>query len=187
MPSVFSELSREGGSGRLGDLEKSPVFRSIARHMGYNLSTDALMAHNLRGIAVIVYGAPLTGKKIVFFNRKVKKLTRGAEVDFKTHLLPDKSSTAAGLAHRYGAACLSIDDVVTNAIQSGTSAISITARQKYEAATARCAQRRAAQVGKNALVWILPGQITCKPLLNPPSPSTHLTADYFAGLINLKL
>lgn len=67
MPSVFSELSREGGSGRLGDLEKSPVFRSIARHMGYNLSTDALMAHNLRGIAVIVYGAPLTGKKIVFF------------------------------------------------------------------------------------------------------------------------
>ncbi|XP_023811732.1 hydrocephalus-inducing protein homolog isoform X1 [Oryzias latipes] len=118
----FSELSREGGSGRLGDLEKSPVFRSIARHMGYNLSTDALMAHNLRGIAVIVYGAPLT----------------------------DKRSTAAGLAHRYGAACLSIDDVVTNAIQSGTSAISITARQKYEAATARCAQRRAAQVAEAA-------------------------------------
>ncbi|XP_024138466.1 hydrocephalus-inducing protein homolog isoform X3 [Oryzias melastigma] len=117
-----SELSREGGSGRLGQLERSPVFRAIARHMGYDLSTDALMARNRRGIAVIVYGAPLT----------------------------DKSRTAAALSHRYGAACLSIDDVVKNAIHNGTSAISITARKIYEAATARCAQRRPAQVADAA-------------------------------------
>ena len=39
----------------------SPVSAAIARHMGINLTPDGIAARNRRGIAIIVYGAPLSG------------------------------------------------------------------------------------------------------------------------------
>ncbi|XP_035498051.2 hydrocephalus-inducing protein homolog isoform X1 [Scophthalmus maximus] len=101
----------------LGQLEMTPVSRAIARHMCVDLSPEGQAAHNRRGIAVIVYGAPLMGK----------------------------SSTAAALAHHYGGACLSVDAVVTYVLVNGTSPVSLTARQHYDSAAAEFAKRRAAQ------------------------------------------
>ena len=60
--SVLSEMTNEGSSEILGQLEMTPVSRAIARHMCVNLSPEGLAARNRRGIAIIVYGAPLTGE-----------------------------------------------------------------------------------------------------------------------------
>ncbi|XP_069028847.1 hydrocephalus-inducing protein homolog [Embiotoca jacksoni] len=107
-----SELAKEG---RLGQLETTPVSRAIARHMGVDLSPESLAARNCRGIALIVYGAPLTAT----------------------------SSTAAALARHYGAACLSVDTVVTDVLLKGSSAVSLTAKQLYGRAAVEHAQRKA--------------------------------------------
>lgn len=56
----------------------TPVTRAIARHMGVDLSPEGLAARNRRGIAIIVYGAPLTGDAVEncqFCIRKFKMLT----------------------------------------------------------------------------------------------------------------
>ena len=60
----------------------------------------------------------------------------------------DKSSTAAALALHYGAACLNVDAVVTEVLQNGTSPVSLSARQLYQAAAAEYAQRKAAEAGR---------------------------------------
>ncbi|KAM9376113.1 hydrocephalus-inducing protein-like [Pholidichthys leucotaenia] len=109
-----SELTRQGSSGRFEQLEMTPVFRAIGCHMGFDLSPEGLAACNCRGIAIIVYGAPLI----------------------------EKHSAAATLAHHYGAACLSVDAVVTDVLLSGTSPVSLTARQLYDCAAAEYAQRK---------------------------------------------
>lgn len=57
-------MSKEGSSQKLGQLEMTPVARAIARHMCIDLSPEGLAARNRRGIAIIVYGAPLTGEAI---------------------------------------------------------------------------------------------------------------------------
>lgn len=44
--------------------EITPVARAIARHMCIDLSPEGLAARKYRGIAIIVYGAPLTGEAI---------------------------------------------------------------------------------------------------------------------------
>ncbi|XP_040894088.1 hydrocephalus-inducing protein homolog [Toxotes jaculatrix] len=111
----ISEMTREVSSGRLGQLEMTPVTRAIARHLGVDLSPEGLAARSRRGIAIIVYGAPLTGK----------------------------SSTAAALARHYGGACLSVDAVVTDVLEHGTSPVSLTARQLYDSAAAKCAEEAA--------------------------------------------
>ncbi|XP_047205151.1 hydrocephalus-inducing protein homolog isoform X6 [Girardinichthys multiradiatus] len=116
----FSQLTREGIIGSVKQLDMTPASRAIARHMELNLSPEGLTAQNHRGIAIIVYGAPLT----------------------------DKSSMAAALACYYGAACLSIDAVVTDAIQNGTSPASQSARQLYHAAVADYEQKKAAEAAK---------------------------------------
>lgn len=54
---VVPERTKEG---RLGGL--TPVSRANARHMCVDLSDEGLAALNRRGIAVIAYGAPLTGE-----------------------------------------------------------------------------------------------------------------------------
>lgn len=64
MHSVISEISKEGNSGRLGQLEITPVSRAIARYMCIDVTPEGLAAHNRRGIAVLVYGAPLTGEAV---------------------------------------------------------------------------------------------------------------------------
>ncbi|KAF7656194.1 hypothetical protein LDENG_00045050 [Lucifuga dentata] len=111
----LSEKTRKETNGNLGDLEMTPVSRAIARYMGVDLSPEGLAAWNRRGIAVIVHGAPLTGK----------------------------SSMAAALARHYGAACLSVDAAVTEVLLNGTSPVSLTARQLYNCAAAEHAQRKA--------------------------------------------
>lgn len=52
---VFSELTKQGDSESLRQI--TPVSKAVARHMGVDLS------RNHRGIAIMVYGAPLIGKK----------------------------------------------------------------------------------------------------------------------------
>ncbi|XP_043979545.1 hydrocephalus-inducing protein homolog [Gambusia affinis] len=113
----FSKLTKEGIS--LGKLELTPVVRAIARYMDLDLSPEGQTVQH-RGIAIIVYGAPLT----------------------------DKSNLAVALANHYGTACLSIDGVVTDAIQNGTSAISLLVRQLYDSALAEYEQKKAAEVEK---------------------------------------
>ncbi|XP_059190373.1 hydrocephalus-inducing protein homolog [Centropristis striata] len=114
------QMTREGSSERLGQLEMTPVCRAIARHMCVDLSPEGLAARNRRGIAIIVYGAPLT----------------------------DNSSTAAPLAGHYGGACLSIDAVITEVLLNGTSTVSMTARQIYDRAAAEYAEKKAEEAAQ---------------------------------------
>ncbi|KAE8295968.1 Hydrocephalus-inducing protein Hy-3 [Larimichthys crocea] len=114
---LVSEMTKEGSSERLGQLEMTPVSRAIARHMCIDLSPEGLAARNRRGIAIIVYGAPLI----------------------------DKGSTAAALARHYSGACLSVDAVVTDVLMNGTSPVSLTARQIFDSAAAQYAERIAEQ------------------------------------------
>lgn len=60
----------------------------------------------------------------------------------------DKSSRAAALALRYGAACLCVDDVVTDMLLNGTSPVSLTARQLFDFAATEHAQKNAKEAGK---------------------------------------
>ncbi|XP_025999986.1 hydrocephalus-inducing protein-like isoform X2 [Astatotilapia calliptera] len=115
----FSELTRLASSESLRQFEMTPICRAVARHMGVDLSPEALIGRNCRGIAIIVYGAPLT----------------------------DKSSRAAALALRYGAACLCVDDVVTDMLLNGTSPVSLTARQLFDFAATEHAQKNAKEAG----------------------------------------
>ncbi|XP_032378415.1 hydrocephalus-inducing protein [Etheostoma spectabile] len=105
---LLSEMTNEGSSGTLGQLEMTPVSRAIARHMCVDLSPEGLAARNRRGIAIIVYGAPLI----------------------------DRSSTVAALAHHYGVAHLSVNAEVTEVLINGTSPVSLTARQLCDCAAA---------------------------------------------------
>ncbi|XP_046889403.1 hydrocephalus-inducing protein homolog [Hypomesus transpacificus] len=110
----------EGGSS-VGQLEDNPVSRAIARHMGIDLSPEALAARNRRSIALVVHGAPLSGK----------------------------TSAAVALARRYGGACLSLDAVLQEAVCSGATPTCLQARELCARAAVERAQRRreeAAQV-----------------------------------------
>ncbi|XP_051727085.1 hydrocephalus-inducing protein homolog [Ctenopharyngodon idella] len=97
----------------VGDLEYDPVSRAIARHMGIDLSPEGKAALNRRGIAIIVHGAPLSGK----------------------------TSTAVTLAKHYGAACLSVDEVVQEALSSGSSSAALRARELCARAVVVYAQK----------------------------------------------
>ncbi|GAA6074626.1 hydrocephalus-inducing protein homolog isoform X1 [Tachysurus ichikawai] len=88
-------------TSRIGDLEINPVSRAIAHYMGIDLSPSGQAVHSSRGIAVVVHGAPLSGK----------------------------TALAVNLARYYGAACLNIDLVVQEAVSSGTSTASKQARE----------------------------------------------------------
>ncbi|XP_053479109.1 hydrocephalus-inducing protein homolog [Ictalurus furcatus] len=92
-------------TSRVGDLEVNPVSRAIAHYMGIDLSPAGQAVHNCKGIAIIVHGAPLSGK----------------------------TALAVSLARYYGAACLNIDSVVQEAVSSGTSTASKQARELFGA------------------------------------------------------
>lgn len=77
----------------VGELEITPISAAIARHLGIDLSAEGKAARNRRGIALIVHGAPLSGK----------------------------TATAASIAEKYNIALLRVDDVIKEAITSGTS------------------------------------------------------------------
>ncbi|XP_076588631.1 hydrocephalus-inducing protein homolog [Chaetodon auriga] len=126
---LISEMTKEGSSVGLGQLEMTPVSTAIARHMCVDLSPEGLAARSRRGIAIIVYGAPLTGK----------------------------SSTAAALACHYKGACLSVDAVVTDVLINGTSPVSLTARQLYDCAVARYVEKKAGEAAQTVKETTGPG------------------------------
>ena len=45
-----------------GDLEVTPVSAAIARYLDIDLSAEGKKSRNRRGVAIIVHGAPHTGK-----------------------------------------------------------------------------------------------------------------------------
>ncbi|XP_057292027.1 hydrocephalus-inducing protein-like [Hydractinia symbiolongicarpus] len=81
----------------VGDLEITPVSAAIATHLGIDLSVEGRAARNRRGMCLIVHGPPLCGK----------------------------TATARDLAELYGHAYISIDEVVLDALQHGSSSAAI--------------------------------------------------------------
>ncbi|XP_069735049.1 LOW QUALITY PROTEIN: hydrocephalus-inducing protein homolog [Phaenicophaeus curvirostris] len=98
----------------------SPVYRAIARHLGIDISAEGRAAQNLRGIVIIIHGAPLTGK----------------------------TSAATYLSKYYGAACLSIDSIVTEAIANSTSLAGLRARDLCMAAACEQSSKDTEDTGK---------------------------------------
>lgn len=76
----------------VGDLEITPVSAAIAKYLDIDLSPEGRAARNRRGISIVIHGAPCSGKTV----------------------------TAIGLAKMYNAAFLTVDGVVTGAIEQGT-------------------------------------------------------------------
>ncbi|KAM8861524.1 hydrocephalus-inducing protein homolog isoform 3-T3 [Synchiropus picturatus] len=147
----FSEVIHEGSSDRLGQLEMTPVSRAIARHMGIDLSPEGLAARNRKGVSIIVHGAPQT----------------------------DKDGMAAALAQYYGAACLTLDAVVKDALLNGTSPVSLMARQHCEKASAKYFQKKgitSVQSSRTALTDAPPNAAHPVPHTAPhpaPPPAPH--------------
>ncbi|KAF1661855.1 hypothetical protein FQA23_0006661, partial [Aptenodytes patagonicus] len=107
-----------------GELDDSPVYRAIARHLGIDISAEGRAARNRRGIVVIVHGAPLTGKTLA----------------------------AVALSKYYGAACLSIDAVVTEAISDRSSLAGLRARELCIRAAIEQSHKETEDAGQNAEV-----------------------------------
>ncbi|XP_062860193.1 hydrocephalus-inducing protein homolog [Trichomycterus rosablanca] len=104
----------------VGQLE---VSRAIARHMGIDHSLEAQAAQNLKGIAIVVHGAPLSGK----------------------------TGLAVNLARYYGAACLSIDSVVQEALLSGNSVAAMHARELFGTAASESTHETGVKTGDDKL------------------------------------
>lgn len=96
----------------VGDVEKNPVFDSIARYLGIDLSSEGRAARNRRGVAVIVHGPPLSGK----------------------------SRAAVALAKHYECALLTIDAIIIDAISTSSSAAAAKARQLCAETAAKFAE-----------------------------------------------
>lgn len=69
---------------------------------------------------------------------------------------------AQDLAQHYGGACLSVDNVVTDALLNGSSAVSLRARQLYNAAASQYSDKKSREPGKHkiwnactAAMWLL--------------------------------
>ncbi|XP_077566662.1 hydrocephalus-inducing protein homolog isoform X1 [Stigmatopora nigra] len=110
---VVSDIMKTQSTGSLGNLEINPLSNAIARYMGVDLTPKGLAALNCRGIAIIMYGAPLT----------------------------DQHKTATPLANHYGAACLSMDAILADSLMHGTSLVSLAGRQLFNRAAAEYAQK----------------------------------------------
>ena len=76
----------------VGELEITPVSAAIASYLGIDLSVEGKAARNRRGICIIVHGAPLSGK----------------------------TATALDIANQYQATLITIDSVVLQALEYGT-------------------------------------------------------------------
>ncbi|XP_032533050.1 hydrocephalus-inducing protein homolog isoform X1 [Chiroxiphia lanceolata] len=91
-----------------------PIHQAVRRYLDTNPVLEELKAQMPRGIAIIIYGTPRTGKTRV----------------------------AAALSKYYGAACLSLDEVVTKAMSDERSSAGRRARELcVEAARQRRAVR----------------------------------------------
>lgn len=105
------------GSAVVGDLDKNPVFDSIARYLGIDLSQEGRAARNRRGVAIIVHGPPLCGK----------------------------SRAAVSVARHYECALLTIDSIIIDAMATSTSQAATRARQLCAEAAAKHAEEVRAQ------------------------------------------
>ena len=117
--SVIGSLSAltDGVSLSHPDIEVSPVYAAIARHLGIDLSPEALEAESRRGIAVIVHGPPSSGR----------------------------STQAKILGGIFKGAVLSLDDVLIDAISSASTPAGCRARECcIQAAQARAEAAQAA-------------------------------------------
>ncbi|XP_077166200.1 hydrocephalus-inducing protein homolog isoform X2 [Paroedura picta] len=119
---VTSQLSFARQKEAVGELDNNPVSRAIARHLGIDISPEGRAARNRRGIAIVIHGAPVTGK----------------------------TSAAITLAKYYSAACLSIDSVVIEAISDGSSSAGLRARELCIRAAIEQAQKETDEVGQVA-------------------------------------
>ncbi|XP_056680687.1 hydrocephalus-inducing protein homolog isoform X2 [Monodelphis domestica] len=92
----------------VGEIDHNPVSRSIARHLGISTSPESHTANkHQRGIAIMVHGAPVSGKTAV----------------------------ANSLAKYYGAVCLTLDSIVLDALSDSNSVPGIRARELCMRAT----------------------------------------------------
>ncbi|XP_025115052.1 hydrocephalus-inducing protein-like isoform X4 [Pomacea canaliculata] len=110
----LEERIQESANGSLGvgELEITPISMAIARYLGIDLSAEGKAARNRRGLAIILHGAPMTGK----------------------------STVAIALARHYNAAMLTLDGVIMDAIASGNTSAGMRARQLCAEAAHRKAE-----------------------------------------------
>ncbi|XP_078527074.1 hydrocephalus-inducing protein homolog isoform X2 [Lissotriton helveticus] len=115
-PSALKQQIIDGNIVKaVGELDNNPLSKALARHLGIDISPEGRASKNRKGIAVIVHGAPLTGK----------------------------TQIAISLAKYYGAAYLSIDSVILEAIKDGSSQAGLKARELCIRAALEHAQREA--------------------------------------------
>lgn len=114
----------------VGELEITPVSAAIARYLGIDLTAEGKAARNRRGIALIVHGAPFSGK----------------------------TTTSVVLAKRYEAALLTVDGVVIEAITASSS--SAARRAKDLCAAAARAAKEAEQAAEASQAHHLPGTLS---------------------------
>ncbi|PKU27371.1 hypothetical protein llap_22325 [Limosa lapponica baueri] len=133
--SCTAECRRSTASSKeaAGELEDSPVRRAIARHLGIDISAEGRAAQNRRGIVIIVHGAPLTGK----------------------------TSAAVALSKYYGAACLSMDAVVTDAISERSSSAGLRARELCIRAAIEQSHRESEDIAESSLLLMAIRQSCC--------------------------
>ncbi|KAM6325117.1 LOW QUALITY PROTEIN: hydrocephalus-inducing protein homolog [Podargus strigoides] len=113
--------STASSKGATEEVDDGPVSRAIARHLGIDISAEGRAARNRRGVFIIVHGAPLTGK----------------------------TSAAVALSKYYGAACLSINTVVREALFNSDSSAAFYARDLcFKAAVKR--SHGETEAGQNA-------------------------------------
>ena len=91
---TVSKLMLETNVSGLADVELSPVGLAVARYLGVDFSPEAVAARGRRGLALIIHGAPLSGK----------------------------SMHAADLASRFKCAHLTIDGIIHEAVSRRTTA-----------------------------------------------------------------
>ncbi|XP_075796761.1 hydrocephalus-inducing protein homolog isoform X3 [Pelodiscus sinensis] len=106
----------------VGELDDNPVSRAIARHLGIDNTPQGRAAKNRRGIVILIHGAPLTGK----------------------------TTAAVALAKHYGAACLSIDSVVLDALSDKSSPSGLRARELCIRAAIEQAHRESEEAGQSS-------------------------------------
>ncbi|TRY66375.1 hypothetical protein DNTS_003347 [Danionella cerebrum] len=125
----------------VGDLEYDPVALAIARHMGIDLSPEGKAALNRRGVAILVHGAPLSGKTRI----------------------------AVTLARHYGAACLTVDEVVQEAVASGSTSAAFRAREL----STRLAVLSALREGDEAAVDLMTAPVQVSSVLSVEAVAKH--------------
>ncbi len=173
----------------VGDLEYDPVSRVIARHMGIDLSPEGKAAFNRRGIAIIVHGAPLSGKTLEIYPCMLFVLLESSLWYKCKHLCAGKTRTAVTLAKHYGAACLSVDEVVQEAVASGNSSAALRAREQCAKVAVVHAQKEVDEAAADIVTNVVQaagvlsveavakhtaeGSLTSDPKVPPSSASTR--------------